>query len=607
MSDDLDIEGLTWAHLEAIGVDSLGDVPSGRDKRQQDELAALYQIASLSAAQLDPWDVVSEILRIAGHVLHAQTTLLFTCRDDEVLRLHDQDGGVTASFSIGRPGVLARVFVGQSGEVVNELTDEEEGDEELRAAIVVHQVAAVPLLSGERSLGVLAAANSTRGAFTAEDLRVLSILGDRLALTVEKSRLLQVLQRQVRELEGLQRLSKLLTSSGSIENVVSDTVRMVMEQIECEKMAILLYDEENDMLVAHPPAVGMTPDQLDRLRIPMNEPSIGGTVFRTNTPLMSNDAANDAWVSRALQQLLDTRSLLVVPLTTGAQALGILMAINVRAGAFSDDDLQYAGLLGRQAGAVLEANLARVRERELMRELREADRAKSEFVSMLAHELKGPMTTVLGFSHTLRGEWQKLDDPKRDQLLDIIYKEVDRLSRLVSDLLDVARMEGGSVRHDIEPVSLQEVLDNVLMVHTSLRADHAIMNEVPEDLPKVLTDRDRVRQVIINLLTNATRYSPDGSTITISADVVEEDGEPYVRVGVSDEGIGIAPQDSEKIFSKFAMLPKPGWAKKGTGLGLFITKGIVETMGGRIWVESEVGRGSTFYVTLRVAKDASSS
>lgn len=591
-----------------MSMDPVRAASPGRGERQQDELAALYQIAALRASELDPADLVREMLRIVAGIVSAENVLLFTgeSEDPDELRFHGNDGKDGAMFSVRLPGVVSRVFGGRTGEIVNDLTDEEEGDEELRALTSVRQIAAVPLFLGDNAMGVLAAANSERGAFAEDDLRVLSLLGDRIAVTLENTRLAHAIERQVRELEGRQRLSKLLTAGGSLESVVGDSIRVVMDQIECEKMAILLYDQESDSLVAHEPVIGITSQELEQLRIPLSEPSIGGTVFRTNTALSSNDAANDAWVSARFQQLLGVESLLVVPLATGPKPLGILTAINARKGTFSEEDLQFATLLGHQVGAVLEANLGRVRERTLMRELREADRTKSEFVSMLAHELKGPMTTVLGFSHTLREQWQKLDDAKRDQVLDIIHKEVGRLSRLVNDLLDVSRMEAGTLRYELEPVSIQEVVESLLVVHTSLRSSHLIVDDLPTDLPKVLTDRDRIRQVIINLLTNATRYSPENTSVTVSADVIEDEGDRFVRLAVSDEGIGISAQDAERIFSKFAMLPKPGWTKKGTGLGLFITKGIVEAMGGRIWVESQVGRGSTFYVTLRVAGDQSS-
>jgi signal transduction histidine kinase len=258
-------------------------------------------------------------------------------------------------------------------------------------------------------------------------------------------------------------------------------------------------------------------------------------------------------------------------------------------------------LLGVRIASVIESSSSRERERGLLHKLREVDRTKTEFVSMLAHELKSPMTTIKGFGRALHDSWNDMSEEKRSHFLDIVTKEIERLSRLVNDLLDVSRMEDGTLRYELEPLALDEVIEGILVVHPSLRGTHHVTLAMPDDLPKVLGDRDRIRQVLLNLLTNATRYSPEGTTISVKADVVDEEGGPCVRVGVSDEGIGIASEDRERVFTKFVMLPKPSWVKKGTGLGLFITKGIVDAHGGRLWVDSQPGRGSTFHFTLRVA------
>lgn len=576
------------------------EMPSSKG-RHYDELAALYQIAALNAAHNDREHLVPEILKIVAEVVAGERVLLFTYDDDKhELYLHDGNEGENLFRGI-RSGIISQALSG-SAQLVNDLTDEDPGDEELRERTGAKQVVAVPLMAGERPLGVLAVIDSKRGSFRDEDLRILSILGDRVAVTLENAQLVETLSRQVNELEGLQRLSSLLTSPSDLETTVDDCIHIVMDLVDCEKMAILLYRAEDNSLVAHPPVVGIDESEIDQLQVTLEEPSLGGTVFRTNTGLFSNDAENDQWVNRRFQKVLGMKTLMVVPLGTGHKPTGVLKAINSRKGFFDENDLQFATLLGRQIGGILESNLSRARERSLVRELREADRTKSEFVSMLAHELKGPMTTVLGFSHTLQDAGAKISEEKRNHVLTIISKEVERLSRLVNDLLDVTRMEAGTLRYEPEPTEMQEIVDSILLVHTSLKADHAVVNEIPADLPKVLVDRDRIRQVVINLLTNATRYSPEGTTITIGAKVVDRDGDPFVQLFVRDEGIGIAQQDVDRIWSKFAMLPKPGWTKKGTGLGLYITKGIVEAGGGRIWVDSEVGRGSTFNVTMRVAQ-----
>jgi signal transduction histidine kinase len=220
---------------------------------------------------------------------------------------------------------------------------------------------------------------------------------------------------------------------------------------------------------------------------------------------------------------------------------------------------------------------------------------------MLAHELKNPMVTISGFSEVLRDQSEKIGPDKIKEIAGILNSEVDRLARLVYDLLDLSRMEAGTVRYELQPVSLPELVDNLLTLHTSLNAHHVVTPRLSDGIPKVLADRDRLNQVLLNLMMNAARYSPEGTEIQLLADVIDDGGVPKVRVSVKDQGIGIAPEDQDRVFSKFVMLPKPAWVQKGTGLGLFITKGIVEALGGRIWIESEPGKGSSFHFTLDIA------
>ena len=224
-----------------------------------------------------------------------------------------------------------------------------------------------------------------------------------------------------------------------------------------------------------------------------------------------------------------------------------------------------------------------------------------EFVSILAHELKGPLTTIMGFGRTLEEHWETIEEERRVQFISTLRRETERLAQLVSDLLDMSGIENGGFRYEFAPMNIRDLLDSIVTIHEALFAGHRIKSEIPDDLPQAMADSDRVRQVLLNLIGNAVRYSPEGTTITIAAQVTEEADRPWVQVSVTDEGIGIAPEHRERIFSKFAMVPKPAWAQKGTGLGLFITKGIVEAHGGRLWVESQLGKGTTFYFTIPVA------
>ena len=567
------------------------------------ELGVLSRMASLIRTDREATEVVAEVVSIVGDIVACDIPAVFLYDEDtDSLVFEDLMNGRSLSIPMAEPSLLRRIFHTGLGEVINDVVSDPDVSPALAESLSARQAVAVPLNVGDNRLGVLCAINSKLGAFTDDDLRRMSILADRAALTLLNADLRSTLRRQRQELEGLQRLSKLLASAETVDHAVGESVRIVCDLLECRQMAILLYDEDRDALVGHRPVVGMDEEKIAGLAISLAEPSLIATVHRTGTPLVSNDAASDRWVDPGLREELGIESLLVVPLSTGPHPIGVLLAMNSKKGSFEDGDVRFTNLLGSRIAAVIDSSTARERERALMQRLWEADRMKSEFVSMLAHELRGPMTTIMGFGQTLKTQWDTVPEDRRTHFFDIITKEIDRLSRLVSDLLDVSRMEAGSLRYDLVPMPVGDLIDSVLEVHTSLHRDHEIVTEVPDDLPKVMGDKDRVRQVLINLCTNAIRYSPEGTKIKLSAEVSDSGSE--VIVSVADQGIGIAPQDIDKVFSKFVMLPKPTWVKKGTGLGLYITKGIVDAHGGRIWIESEAGKGATFRFTLNVAQDA---
>ena len=573
--------------------------PSGREPRQA-ELNTLYRIATVGAREGDLRFAIREALRAIGDIVPCQRGLVFIYDEEkDRLRSFAGKGEEQTALPLTEPGIIRRVFHSGRAEVINDVTADRDANPELQDEYGSRNVVIAPLVLGEARLGVIGAVNSPRGAFTDVELEHLALLGDRIAPSIRLAQLHTTIERQEREMEGLQRLSRLVEAQESLEYVIGESVRIVNDLVDCTTVLVFLYNEDENALCLERPALGLAGD-VD-IKVPLDEPSLASTVFRTASPLISNDAVNDAWVSPRLRELTGMKNSMAVPLLTDRAPIGVLEAINSNKGAFDEEDMRFTTLFGGRVGGVIELSRARVRERGLMHKLREADQAKSDFVSILAHELKGPMTTIMGFGQTLEQHWDTIEDSKRAQFLGIIYRETERLSHMVSDLLDMSRMESGTLRYEMESMSLSELVDNVLTVHTSLTSRHGLKVEVPSNLPEVYADRERVRQVVLNLVTNATRYSPEGTTITVGAARGGGDDNGWVRVAVADEGIGIAEEDAERIFNKFSMLPKPAWTKKGTGLGLFITKGIVDAHGGRLWVESEPGEGSTFYFTLPVA------
>ena len=562
------------------------------------QLEALYRLATVGGTDAHEDHVIKETLRVTREVVGCIKPVLFLAEDGRQEMRIVTSSGPDATLPLSEPSIVRRVYQSGRGETVNDVVADPESSPALADDLGAQQCVAAPVTVGDKRIGVVAGVNSLRGSFTEDDLKLITILGDQAACALDNLRLRSTLHRQVQEIEGLHRLSRLLTSAETPDHAIGESLRIVADLVECEKVALLLYDEEHDELVGHPSIVGMSPDQARTLRIPLSEPSLSGSVYRTDAPLISNDARRDKWVSEKVRDLMGIETLLTVPIAAGGRSLGVLKAVNARKGHFDSGDLRFATILGSRIGSVIESSRARERERALVQRLREADHTKSEFVSMLAHELKGPMTSVIGFTRVLDEQWSTLEEDRRGRIVDMVSKEVGRLARLVDDLLDLSRIDAGTLIYDMEPVDVREIVRSVMTVHTSLSSRHSLIDSIPLGFPKVLGDPDRIRQVLLNLLTNAVKHSPDNSTVEITGC---ELADGWIEIGVKDEGIGIRGADQKRLFSKFVDLAKPKWVQKGTGLGLYITKGIAEAHGGQIRVDSEEGRGSTFSFTLPLA------
>ena len=230
---------------------------------------------------------------------------------------------------------------------------------------------------------------------------------------------------------------------------------------------------------------------------------------------------------------------------------------------------------------------------------KEVDRLKTEFVSQVSHELRTPLTSIKGYIDNLRDGITGELNEKQKVYLTRMEKNAERLIRLISDLLDISRIESGKMNRQVVPLQFYEliggVVNNLHPFFTQKRLE-VFLNPFEGD-GCLEGDRDRLEQALINLLYNAIRYTPDGGRITISL----EQNHQFLKTTIKDTGIGISPDDQSRIFERFYTLNKCTLSgPKGTGLGLFITKNIIEKHGGEIWVSSEVGKGSEFSFTLPV-------
>lgn len=232
---------------------------------------------------------------------------------------------------------------------------------------------------------------------------------------------------------------------------------------------------------------------------------------------------------------------------------------------------------------------------ETIERLRELDQLRTDFVGIVSHDLRSPMATIVGFVDTLRSNWDMFPDEHKMRMLDRIGRSTDQLAKLVENILQVSQIESGKLGYKIKDVDIVALIERVIEENDDAGR---IETHVAHDVPAVRADEIRQWQILTNLVTNALKFSPSDGPVFVE---VGRDGD-HVQVSVRDRGIGIDPGEMDKVFAKFSRLEQPPDLNvKGSGLGLFICKAMVEAQDGRIWVESEPGRGSTFSYTVPAA------
>ena len=346
----------------------------------------------------------------------------------------------------------------------------------------------------------------------------------------------------------------------------------------------------------------------DRLKIrfwpPAGEPVdvepgryFSGRAFEQQKTLFSAQPVRDDPKAADVYRAAKVGAIIATPITAGEKRLGVLVLYAERAPIFAVSDAELSRLLADQAAVVLESralidHAARVRARE------EATRLKEDFLSAAAHDLKTPLTTVVAQAQFL--ERKATRDPSAPSDLpglQRIVREAQRLSALVTDLLDAARMEQGRLVADREPMDLGTLVSSVATRQRqgAHRVDVDVRGAVVGNY-----DGRRIEQLLENLIENASKYSPEATPVNVN--VWQQDGE--ARITIQDQGIGIPAADLPRIFERFSRASNVDDRKfHGMGLGLYICRGIVEEHGGRIWVESEIGNGSTFHVALPLGEE----
>jgi len=402
----------------------------------------------------------------------------------------------------------------------------------------------------------------------------------------------RLLQRKVQELLGLYKISFAFSLAGGPEALFGHLARQSAELLKAQKGLVLTFDSERRQMFAQPPGFGIPRDRLDRVRYSVDGEARSRWNFLKNGPLISNKAQADTRLIPEMAVELELESVLVVPMMHGRIIQGLLLVADRASGPFTDEDLNLLlAVAGEASGAVENLRL----HEEIKRKnalLQEYDRLKSEFVAIVAHDFRRPLMAIRGFAELVLEE-PDIPADARQEFMRTVIKETEDLARLADDTLLITRIETGEFQYRWSDVDLGPfILDAVPMG----LSDHSVLMDIPAGFPKIVADPDRLRQVLSNLTSNAVKYSPGGGSITVRC---RERGAQHVVIEVIDHGIGIPTDQIDRLFQKFQRVRSEEHMKiSGTGLGLYICRLIVEGHGGQIWVESELGRGSTFGLVL---------
>jgi signal transduction histidine kinase len=408
------------------------------------------------------------------------------------------------------------------------------------------------------------------------------------------------LRRRIEEERRLYGASWAFSLAGGVEQVYGQLARQCAELVGADKALIFVFEAERREMVGQPDGYRLTAEQVALARYPVDGEARSLWNFRVNGPFVSNSAWADPRVLPSLGAALDLRSVMVVPLTRGPQVQGLLTVAD-RSAPFAEADLHLLQSAARQVSGAVENLQLHERIKKANALLQEYDRRKSEFVAIIAHDIRKPLMAIRGFAE-LTLEEPDLPQQTRLEYMRTIIDETDDLARMASDTLLITQIETGQLDYAWRELDLCAFLHEAVARRLS---DHSVVVDVADALPKVVADPERLRQVLTNLTVNAAKYSPRPGSITVRARARDPE---HVVIEVEDEGLGIPPDQMGCLFRKFERVRTAEHLRvSGTGLGLYICRLIVEGHGGQIWAESEPGKGSTFFVLLPIDARAAGS
>jgi len=587
---------------------------------KQTATSEILRVLSQSPTNVQP--VFDAIVESAVRLLGGYSGALTRVTGDQIVltALTSIDDGGDAPFRASFPRSIlsedpnAHVLRAQTPLNITDAQNDPQLSEAARVAARVRGyrgVLIVPLLRRAESIGTLGVTSREAGGFTDDEIALLKTFADQAVIAIENVRLFTELQarteeltRSVDQLTALGEVGRAVGSTLDLDRVLTTIVSRAVQLTGLDGGVVFEYDEVAEEFVQRAAAEtgGILAQARRGVRYKKGEGALGRTAITLEPVQVSDITIPGAYASRVRENLIESgvRAILAVPMIHQGRLTGCLGVTRNSPGDFPGEIVELLRTFATQSAlAIQNARLFREIE-DKSRQLEVASQHKSEFLANMSHELRTPLNAIIGFSEVLTDRMFGELNEKQEEYLKDIYASGTHLLSLINDILDLSKIEAGRMELELTDFDLPMAIDNALTLvrERAARRSIALNTAIDERLGQVQGDERKIRQVLLNLLSNAIKFTPEGGRIDVHA--VPRDR--MVEVSVTDTGVGIAPEDQEAVFEEFRQVGTAEKKVEGTGLGLALSRKFIELHGGKIWVKSELGAGSTFTFTLPVRR-----
>ncbi len=573
------------------------------------------------SATLDPQELLRQAAaRIHGVFDQYAVHIYLLEPDDDSVRLGAAAGGVTtvqqAQYDAAQgilpieEGIVWRALHTGQTQIVDDLREDpdclpQDDYHRLQSCLTV------PLRRGEQAIGAISVLSTQLNAFSGLERDALETLTTQVSTALHNAQLYNQAQRRLLEQGIVYQIGQGLTSILHYRELSEVMAQHLNRALNTSACVVALYEPDANSVRIEadyraPHHHDPNGQRITGKPLPLDEHYALALAIRTREPVtIYRDAPDVPAQARALLEGLGDYSQLVLPMVAADRVIGAVDWTDNQPGRrFTSDDIRLARTLITQATIAIENALLFRQLEERAHDLAEANRLRSQFLATISHELRTPMNSIIGFSETLlEGLYGELTEMQASRL-ERIQRNSYSLLALIDDLLDLSRIDAGRMKLHLETLHITNSIATAAQNFEieSRKKNLTLELDLPDELPRVLADPERLHQIITNLLSNAVKFTHEG-TIAIRACEVVVDSRPFIKTSVTDTGIGISEADQAIIFDEFRQVDGSSTrAYGGTGLGLAISRRLVEMMGGTIEVESTPNQGSTFSFTLPVTR-----